>query len=406
MRSGHGSRSLAVLVWGALTLCAAVPHRAAAQPQVACVDPGNPELVSRIRGQTRDLPIRLAYVRAELQASPTAQQLHALAVQHHAQLVVQVSTLPGGAHAVLVYDEERSTLRRREVPAPSRRERLSRSAAAETIALIVRGELTDALRARTPEPDVSAPAEQSSTPSTNATPTRETSGTTPSTSPAQADRPATPEVTQPPARTAPPPTAARSEEPPPLSAAPDTGPSWLAPTGFSLGLGPRVTFASSEHVFASALLAVAVRFRHADLGVNASTSLKDDEHAETLTIRLREHTISGELMLRIPLAQRFTLSLGPGAGVLIHQRRTITTALTSWLPRDDRTHTSATVGARAALQLDISRHISAALRVGVDYMLRPLVFEFSSEANPGISYEISRLNKLAPWATLLLVAQL
>ena len=407
MRSGHGSPrqcsaasaapvALAALVWGLVTLCAAV---AVAQPQVACVHPGNPELVTRIRGQTRDLPIRLAYVNAQLGVSPSAEALQALAAQHAAQLVVQVSTLANGAHAVLVYDAERRALRKRDVPAPSRKERMSRSATAGTIALIVRGELSDALRARAPEPqDNPSPAGPSAASSgaagSSGANAAKPAEDTPRTPPAEEERPA------------PPPPAAEPDELPPETGVPDTGPSWLAPRGFVLGLGARAASAAEDRVFLAVLLALALRFQHVELGVSASSSLNDALETQALKVTLREHTASAELMLRIPLTGELELSLGPGAGVVVYQRN-VTSADPSWLlVRNDRTHVSATVGARAQLQLRFTRHFAAALRMGVDYMLRPLRFQFALEADPTNFSEVSRLNAIQPWATLSLLAEL
>jgi hypothetical protein len=412
MRSGHGSgpgchgslSALAALVWGVLTLCGAV---AVAQPQVACVHPGNPELVARIRGQTRDLQIRLTYVNAQLGTSPTPEQLQALATQHAAQLVVQVSTASDGGHAVLVYDAERRVLRRRNVPAASRKERLSRSAAAETIALIVRGELSDALRARTPDPEpetttAPSPAAAAGGEATTTGAAGNTGVAASSTPAAPATRGADAKLTQ---------SADERASLPPTAAAPDTprtrddgqytGPSWLAPQGFVLGLGASATYARTDRLFVAALLAVSLRFSHFNLGLSASTSLNDEAQTHTLTIGLREHTASAEIMLRLPLANRLELSAGPGAGVVIHQRRVISTD-PSWLLGDDRTHISAALSVRAELRVRLTQHIGTAVRAGLDYMLRPLRFNTATEADPGVSREVSRLNSLAPWATLLL----
>ena len=109
--------------------------------------------------------------------------------------------------------------------------------------------------------------------------------------------------------------------------------------------------------------------------------------------------------MRIPLTSQLELSVGPGAGVVVHQRK-VESADPSWLLRNDRTHVGATLGARAQLHMRLTRHFGAALRVGADYMLRPLRFQVATEAEPTRFMEVSQLNDVLPWATLCVLAEL
>ena len=424
MRSGHASRTRlahGALAWAAVLFCASL---AAAQPHVACVEPANPELAARIRGQTRDLPLRLSYVSAQLGANPTPEQLHALAKQHAAQLVVQVTPLPGGAHVVRVYDPERRELRKRSAPAPSRRERWSRSAAAETIALIVRGELSDVLRARAAEPGPASDstlAQTRSGPSEGAANKLGPSGSaangdsssraapTPATS---VDTPAAPPQRDAESRAQPAPPerdAASRTQPAPLPAAellstspPSTsGSGSLALDSIALGLGMRLSYAAPSRLFAAPLVSVALRFTHIAVGISASTSLSDEARAETLTIWLREHAVAAELALRLPLGSQWELSAGPTAGALLHSR-TVLSPDPSWELRRQHTSSSAVLGLRAALRFVLSSHLSVSLRGGFDYMLRPLHFAVAPRSDPDAPRDVAELNALQPLADLAL----
>jgi hypothetical protein len=175
--------------------------------------------------------------------------------------------------------------------------------------------------------------------------------------------------------------------------------SWLTPLGFALGAGVRLAYAGPERLFAAALLRLALSSPYATLAVSGSTSLRDEARVQTLALGLREHTAVAELAARIPLSRALELSLGPAAGVALHQRD-VQSADRDWLLRPDRTHISAMLGARAELSLRPVQHFAVCAQVGVDALLRPLRFEVAPDG------EISRLNALTPWVSLRVQAEL
>lgn len=412
MKSGHARFRRVCAAWALACawLCVARVQAQQAQSPVVCAAFDDAELLARIRGQTRDLPIRLVPAPDESVTQPTAAQLLTIARSHKAEFVVSVDQEPGAARVVYVFDALTSELRVRTAPAPDRKHRFGRSAAAETVALIVRGELSDALAVR--EEREAAESHGTDTP---AAPGRNSASVNaPPEQPSQraqatpADEPAAPPATPPkraeprrkPARTqrveAVPdePEPAPEQEPEPAS----TG-SWLDGSQLSLELAGRASMVVARRYFFGGALGLRWTLRNLSLGVTGSMSLADSAERQGLTLSLREQTVSAEALGHVPLSAALTAGFGI-AGRLSFYRRTASSADPTWKPQPSETSTTAALGPLAELRWQLQQHIGIGIRIGLDVLLRPVTFRYRLDTNTSDPVELERQNRVAPWLSL------
>lgn len=372
MRSGQVSalaRLLRACIFLTLVLRAGA---AAADARVLCVDPHDPELVARIRGQSRDLPVSLQLIAAELSDPPTLTELDRAARAHGADFVVQVHAMTDEAQVIYVYDAGRHQLQVRSAPRPRRAARLSRSAAAETIALIVRGELRAALEAREQDRASDAPAPDGVAPiiSTKREPEPE-----PSPAPV-AD---------------------------PVPDLPDPG-EHIA-TGAALSAGLRGSLPGDSRVFISPLVVVQWRAERVAVGIAASTSLLSRARHQGLIIDLHRHGLSAEVLWRGVFSPELELDLGANVGVSMYRRATRTSLAATWRTEAPKMPISGSLGPMAELRWSFTRSVGLSVRAGLDVLLSPLQFDAGAVDDDGARYEVSHLSRLEPWLALTLFVQ-
>jgi hypothetical protein len=336
--------------------------QAAAAPRVVCVDPQDSQLVARIQGQTRDLGIELAWLADDSRSVPTAPGLAELAQRSAAEYVVVVQPSAAGGLTVYVYDAARKLLRERAVPPARDGEHLAASTMAETAALIVRGELSAALALAKEEAETKASA--------------------PAPPPPPAPEPAPP---TPPPHVAPPPAAPRHEPVLSLAAAirvsaPGAG-LWLGGAGLGVRLGWSVL----------------------ELGVLVGTTLPADLQQEALRVSLRRHDLELEAFARLRLAPQLALLLGAGAGVVVYARKTQSTG-SAQMKTPDNASWSALLGPRAELRWQFAHSVSAAARVGVDFIPQPTHLTYQNPDQTRAS--LGELVAYEPWAALGLVVDI
>jgi hypothetical protein len=364
------------------------------------------ELLARIRGQTRDLPISLFSDTSIRVSHPSEAQLQAIARQHSAEFVVSVDQEPNGSRSVYVLDVRAAELRVRSAPAPDRKHRFARSAAAETVALIVRGELSDALAARASRASEEARGKESTpsaaTPPEHASPANATPGE-PSTS-ATARTVTRPDSTT---RAAEPGTSGpgirdedededKDDEHEDEDEDEDGG-------GFSLGIPPislelagRASTAIDDRYFFGALLNVRLSFDYFSVGVTASSTLANRAEIQGLTLTLREHGFGVDALAHLPLTAATRLGLGV-AGRWLFYRRSGESGNPEWNPEPADTSSTLAVGPQAELRWQLLQHLGASVRIGLDVLLRPISWRYRLDTNPRVPIELERQNRAQPW---------
>jgi hypothetical protein len=414
MKSGHVGRCLAWLAWIVICASASVTctcvTRVHAQSRVVCAGFDDAELLARVRGQTRDLPIVLVTAASANVTQPSAEQLQAIARDNAAELVVSVDEEPNGARVVYVFDARTAELRVRKTPAPQRKQRFARSAAAETLALIVRGELSDILRARAlearaasePPSTVSSGSSATSSEPSTARTERARSEAKATAKPAPREEPAAAAQTEPEPEPEPEPEAPEATEPEatePEATEPDPGPSWLSTTQLSLELAGRVSTPVSKRYFWSGALTLRWSFEHASIGVTAATSLANRAEREGLTLTLREHSVGIDVLAHLPVSAAFRLGFG-AAGRLSLYQRTANSSDPSWRPEPSSTSRSVALGPQAELRWQLAEHIGVNVRIGLDVLLRPVSWRYSPDASTRVPVELERQNRTEPWLSL------
>jgi hypothetical protein len=380
------------------------PHAARAQltaAEVACAAPHDPELVARVTGQTRDLPLRLRWVELGLDPHPTAAQMARAAREQQVQLVVAIRGNASVGQTVYVYDAEHDALRTRRV-APSKRDRMSRSAAAETVALIVRGELSAALADRRAEAERAASTAAISGVSGGTTGSG--GGSAPSTSSAAASathapppQPATAARKQTEARPAE--REARSE---PTEVEPEPTPSQLTaanpfaglfdgPLTLALAAGMRTALPVADHVLWSPSLAVQLRLAHLGFELHGSTSFTAHLAQDSVRIALRRHAFGAALFANWRVGDDIDVALGPAIDLAFMQRTTVATG-DDLMKTVDHTPATVTLAALADVRWRFLPRVGVSARIGLDFPLHPLLFAY------GAKRELARESSVAPWA--------
>ena len=414
MRSGHLGRG-AWLAWTILCTSLCVTSVEAQSP-VVCAAFDDPELLARIRGQTRDLPISLVSAPSAEVSHPTAEQLQAIARERAAEFVVSVDQEPNGARTVYVFDARASELRVRTAPAPDRKHRFARSAAAETVALIVRGELSDALAAHASQQVHAKPVEQS-TPIAQNPPERAGPSTAPGpsgfdkvASTAQETRPSTTKPAEKPARDQEASAAEPAEDSEPEHEnedededEPETGD---AVTSFSLGapqlsleLAARASTPIDSRYFLGAGLSLRLSFDYFSVGVTGSTTLPDRAEIQSLALTLREHGVGLDMLARLPLTAAFELGMG-AAGRWLFYRRSAESSSSEWNPEPADTSSTFAVGPQAELRWQLVQHLGVSVRIGLDVLLSPVSWRYRLDTNPRDRIELEQQNRTQPWLSV------
>jgi hypothetical protein len=398
MRSGHLGRG-AWLAWMILCTCLCVTSVHAQSP-VVCAAFDDAELLARIRGQTRDLPISLISATADL-SHPTATQLQAIARERAADFVVSVDQDPNGSRTVYVFDARAEELRVRTAPAPDRKHRFARSAAAETVALIVRGELSDALAARasqqaqaaqaakeiaqTPPPPARAPAASTPSNTTSQPITRPTSK--PAEKPAQNEARAE-ELTE------------QASEPEPEPEPDNTTSSIsLGPPQLSLELAARASTPIDTRYFLGAALHLRLSFDYFSVGVTGSTTLADRAEIQGLALTLREHGVGIDALAHLPLTAAFRVGLG-ATGRWLFYRRSAESGRSEWTPEPADTTSTFAIGPQAELRWQFAQHLGMSVRIGLDVLLRPVSWNYRLDTNARVPIELERQNRTEPWVSV------
>ncbi|HET8937967.1 MAG TPA: hypothetical protein VFN67_31200 [Polyangiales bacterium] len=371
------------------------------------------ELLARIRGQTRDLPISLITDASPALSRPSAARLQNIANEHAADFVVSVEQEPSGARVVYVLDARASELRVRAAPAPQRRHRFARSAVAETVALIVRGELADALAARASQ-SKERPSSESSAASNTTQPGRS--------APANAARS---EASQEPTRTETTPqpqSKPRPKQPEPEPRKPEQEPrdehepeaelepenpwhsdgppnTWFIPTQVSLELAGRVSTPITGRYFTGGSLSLRCTFESISIGVTGATSLANRAHIQGLTLRLREHAIGFDAFVHLPLPAGFYAALGASGRWLFYQRNA-SSGDVDWQPEPADTSTTFAVGPQLELRWQLAEHLGVGVRFGLDVLLKPVSWRYRLDTNRSVPVELEHQNRTEPWLSL------
>jgi len=407
MRSGHLGRG-AWLAWTILCtwMCVTSVH---AQSAVVCAGFDDAELLARIRGQTRDLPISLSSSPSTDLSHPSAAQLQAVAREQSADFVVSVDQDSNGARTVYVFDARAGELRVRAAPAPDRKHRFARSAAAETVALIVRGELSDALAARESEqreagrettPITETPPDRAGPPPASSTSARDVTSqpvtrSTPNKAP---EKPAT----QSEASTEEPEEEEPEEEEPEPEPEPEpdsTTPISLGPLTLSLELAGRASTPIDERYFLGAAISLRVSLDYFSLGVTGNTTLADRREIQGLALTLREHGIGIEALAHLPLTAAFRLGLGV-AGRFLFYRRSTESGNAEWNPEPANTSSTIALGPQAELRWQLVEHLGLSVRFGLDVLLRPVSWRYRLDTNQRDPIELERQNRTEPWLSV------
>lgn len=425
MRSGHLGLHRAWLAWALVCVLGHIAP-AHAQTPVLCTGACDGALFARIRGQTRDLPIRLINAPREGLRQPSAERLQEFAAEHAARFVVAIERAPSGARAVYVYDTRSRDLRVRGAPPPARRDRFGRSAASETVALIVRGELSDALKARASDVQRgSAPTETtSSTASQPGTGPRDASterageaatvsndarqapqrtGQSSDTHPAATATPAQPSGTRPSPRQSP----SRERQSADTDGLPQTASdttsasAWLQPVGVTFELAARLSTPNEQRYFVGPNLCARLFMGALSLGMSGSVSMESRSVVRGLELSLREYTLGLEALAHLQLTRTLRGGLGIAGRWLFYRRQTAATAGASdWALEPARIATSLAVGPLLDLRWQLAQHLGMTLRIGLDIVLRPLSLRVRSQQNGNLLQELERMRRLEPWITL------
>jgi hypothetical protein len=397
------ARGRALHHWLALALL--IPHAAHAQltaAEVVGAAPHDAELVARVSGQTRDLPLHLRWAELALDAHPSSAQLSTAAREQHAEFVVAIRGNASAGQTVYVYDAKHDALRTRRM-APSKRDRMSRSAAAETVALIVRGELNALLADREAEAareHVDSPAAVS-----GSSGVVKGSGGDTTSSIAPASTAANTVATRTPRALPKRPTPARSEarhigsepevpdEPSTsqLTAANPFAGMFEGPLTLALAAGMRAGLPIAEHVLWSPNLALQLRLLHLGFELHGNTSFTAHLASDSVRIALRRHAFGAAIFASWRIGNDIDVALGPALDLALLQRTTVATG-EGLMKTADRSATTVTVAALADLRWRIVPRVGVSVRIGLDFPLHPLLFAY------GADRELARQRSYEPWA--------
>jgi hypothetical protein len=410
MGSGHRKAFGVPLVILSQILLCFTRSANAAPVRVACVDPGNRELRARIEGQTRDLALQMIWVARQGDAPPGATSLAQIAKRYGARLVVALQPSAAGGSSVYVYDSAQRVLRVRQVPPPRNGDRMAQSTAAETAALIIRGELSAALAALH-EPG-SEPSSNQDGPSSSEEPAPSQSGEgkpvpSPGKTPQERKGPQTAQQEpqtprdgskKPPASPEPP------EEPPPEEPPPEAGsglPEAARPERvLTLEAGLRVSAPGAGVLLAGAWLSGRLALNRVEMGLGASTTLPSDLARGANRIALRRHAIAAELSALVVWGYDLELWLGVSAGLALHHRET-RNADAELDPQPARTTPGFVFGPLAEARWRFAPNLGLSLRAGVDFLLQPPRFTYGQPQAPR---ELARLAPYEPFVSLALFA--
>jgi hypothetical protein len=388
--------------WLGLAACLigfSVPAAASEGLRVLLVRPEDPELVTRVEGQTRDLGVRLE-VTTDVAASRSLtdpEQAALLARARSARFVVQIERVARGGLEVRVYDARRGSLRRRSVPAREPAERFASSAELEAAALVLRGELSELIQADV-EPE---------TPAATGARARGASGAAGGSAAAGTRRTSEPEA-QAPSEAAPKPEPAEpeadeaddSEEPAEPEPPEEPGEALAARRGlWSLQVALRGSIPIQGHVIPGLALTLRAPLGWLELGVHGSSALPVSLARDGVEIELWRHALGAHALAALPLTRRLRLLLGVGGGVVLYARTTAQVGL-ALAKTPSRISWNASLGAHAELQWLLGRHVGLALALGLDAVLPGERFAYEPVADPARdAREIAQLAPIEPWAT-------
>ena len=393
----------------ALALAALTPHAASAQltaAEVVGAAPHDTELVTRVTGQTRDLPLHLRWVELALDARPSAAQMAQAAREQAAEIVVAIRGNGATGQTVYVYDAQHDALRTRRV-APSKHERMSRSAAAETVALIVRGELRALLADREAEAErerAVSPAAVSSTsgattgsggPSSGSTTLTAVNGDGAARTP---PKPATPPRREQSARheheTGSEPDEVEPDENETTSQLPTANPfagAFDGPLTLALVAGMRAGLPIDDHVLWSPSLAVQLRLAHVGIELHGSTSFAAHLAQDSVRVGLRRHAFGAAVFASWRVGNDIAVALGPALDLALLQRTTLATG-NDLMKTDDHTAKTVTLAALADVRWRFLPRVGVSVRIGLDFPLHPLLFAY------GERRQLARQRSVEPWA--------
>lgn len=396
-----------------LVLAALIPHPASAQPTAADVvgaAPHDSELVARVTGQTRDLPLHLRWVELALDARPSAAQMALAAREQRADVVVAIRGNAATGQTVYVYDAPHDALRTRRV-APSKHDRMSRSAAAETVALIVRGELRALLADREAEAErererAASTAAVSGTSGTTtgsggpasggSTDAAANGGSTARTPPPTPSRPtrneaqhqsATRETGSEAGKVEPDENEAGSQ----LTAANPFAGALDGPLALALAAGMRASLPIADHAMWSPSLALQLRLAHVGIELHGSTSFTAHLEQDSVRIGLRRHAFGGAVFASWRVGNDIDVAFGPALDLAFVQRTTLATG-DDFMKTADRTWTTLTLAALADLRWRLLPRVGVSVRIGLDFPLHPLLFAY------GEGRQLARQHSVEPWA--------
>jgi hypothetical protein len=302
----------------------------------------------------------------------------------------------------------------RTAPAPDRKHRFARSAAAETVALIVRGELSDALAARASQqvdaakassPEragtTNAPAIEPNQSSTSPPVARAANTKTPQ-KPAVNSEPSTREAekaSEQEAQEEPDAEAQLEPEPEPEPEPEGTsadGSSWLSPRQLSLELTGRASTPIDGRYFIGIALNLRLSFDYLSIGVTASSTLANRAEIQALTLTIREHGIGIDVLAHLPLTAAARIGLG-AAGRWLFYRRSAQSGNPEWNPEPADTSSTFALGPQAELRWQLANHLGVSIRIGLDVLIRPVSWRYRLDTNPRVPIELERQNRSEPW---------
>lgn len=352
------------LAWLASSLAGAQPAGTATRPggaKVLLLAPAQAELSARIRGQTRDLGIRLEL--AEPAPALDARAAERAAQEHGADVVVWAEASATTQLSLHILELETGRVRSRSVATPPN-ETLASSTTAEMGALVVRSELSALLAERTVRHEkVAAPP------------------------------PPRPDVA----------TAPAPAPPPPRPAAPQPAPP--APTRVRIDIGQAGPWLIGLAYRASHPIQNPSRWAHSlsltsrrdlagfALGLQVNVSVPFSVAGDEARISLQRTQLRVEGLKWWEPTQRVRLALGVAASLLL-DRRSTDSADESWTKSPATTLTSGSFGLLGELSFRFSRDVGGFLAAGADAV--PWRTRFVTE-DEGQQSTIARLFWLDPW---------
>ena len=324
------------------TLVASLLSRASAEEplRVLLLSPSGAEIASRVRGQTRDLPLLLSVTEAN--ASPERLEAERLGREHAAQVVVWSMHAEGGSLRIFVLDLESADLQARDVAAPEG-EALAASTMAEIVALVVRSELTSLIQ------------ERSARPASTENPTRAKTATAPPREPT--------------------PPAPRQE-------------TWWLGAGYQ---GSRPLRGALGHAGA---LTLRLRLGSFAVGVRGYAAGPIDQASENTRIRLLRFGLRAEALWGFALAPKTSAWLGAEAGCTANRRNTRSVGPAQRSTADALTW-SGELGLFGELQWQMLPRLGASLGAGLNFVLWPT--QFLDQDATG-RQRVAALSRYEPWA--------